>query len=58
MPGFDAVPTPPKPVDEDAAPMLGPEAQSNPSLRLTTGSPTTSGASAATANSANSLWPR
>jgi hypothetical protein len=58
MPGFDAMPTPPKPVDEDAAPMLGPASQSDPSLRLTTGSPPTSGASAATANSANSLWPR
>ena len=42
MPGFDAVPTPPKPIDEDAAPMLGPASQSDPSLRLTTGSPPTS----------------
>ncbi len=58
MPSFDAVPTAPKPVDEDAAPMLGPASQSNPSLRLTTGSSTSPGVSAAATSSANSLWPR
>jgi hypothetical protein len=55
LPGFDSSPPPPHPVDEDVPPMLGPASQSDPNLRLTTGSP----ASQPTPSPAtNALWPR
>ncbi len=52
--GFESSPPPPRPVDEDVAPMLGPASQADPNLRLTTGSPT----SRAVGAPSNSLWPR
>jgi hypothetical protein len=55
LPGFESSPPPPHPVDEDVPPMLGPASQSDPNLRLTTGSPVAQPASPAPANA---LWPR
>jgi hypothetical protein len=54
MPGFESSPPPPRPVEEDAAPMLGPASQADPNLRLTTGSPASQPARAPV----NAAWPR
>jgi len=55
LPGFESAPPPPRPVDEDVPPILGPSSQENPNVRLTTGSPAPQ---AAAAPSTNTLWPR
>jgi hypothetical protein len=53
-PGFEQTPAQPKPVDEDVPPMLGPAAQGDPNLRLTTGAP----AAATSSAPPTGLWPR
>jgi hypothetical protein len=63
LPGFEWSPPPPRPVDEDAAPMLGPASQADPNLRLTTGSPAAQPAPATAVQPAppaasNGIWPR
>jgi hypothetical protein len=55
LPRFDSIPAPPRPIDEDVPPMQGPASQENPSVRLTTGSPTAQQTPPAPTNG---LWPR
>jgi hypothetical protein len=54
-PGFESAPPPPRPVDEDVLPLLGPSSQQDPNLRLTTGQPASS---PAPSGNANAIWPR
>ena len=56
LPGFEASPPPPHPVDEEVPPMLGPASQTNPNVRLTTGLPAS--AQPASPGTASGLWPR
>jgi len=55
LPGFEASPAPPHPVEEEVPPMLGPASQENPTVRLTTGS---SSPQPASPGISSGLWPR
>jgi len=53
LPGFESAPPPPRPVDEDVPPILGPASETNPNVKLTTGVP-----AAQPQTAAEALWPR